>query len=159
MQGPDHGRQDSADTAVLQQRAQRTCSNRPLAGMATESKTISREDANHAKEDFHHPLRLRLGDSETRKGRRECGGICNSGVPELKIPPRFPGGIRRGGRGSPDCGIASSSSLNFSRKGCGNFRCGTPQLKCPQHLIFFSVSPCSRAKRVVVDFFVNFGFA
>ncbi len=42
---------------------------------------------------------------------------------------------------------------NGSKRRCGNFRCGTPQLKCPQH--FFSVSPClqlarlRRAKRVV----------
>jgi hypothetical protein len=36
----------------------------------------------------------------------------------------------------------SSFSWTYSREGCGNFRCGTPQLKCPQH--FFS-SRCLRA--------------
>ena len=47
--------------------------------------------------------RAALETRRGRKGRRECGGICNSGVPELKIPPRFPGGIRRArmGGGNP----------------------------------------------------------
>ena len=33
-------------------------------------------------------------------------------------------------------------SWNYSRTGCGDFRCGTPQLKYPQHSAFFSVFPC-----------------
>jgi hypothetical protein len=33
-----------------------------------------------------------LRHREFQQARRECGGICNSGVPELKMPPRFLGG-------------------------------------------------------------------
>ncbi len=33
----------------------------------------------------------------------------------------------------------SMGSANYSRKGCGNFRCGTPQLKYPQHSLFSSL--------------------
>jgi hypothetical protein len=107
------------------------------------------------REDSPPACGLRHGNTEKTEDleNAQCCGHFAHGGPRSKFPqrlskenPRGRSGQTRHARqsirvdqcsscfGVTSLGRSNAISSNDSRTGCGNFRCGTPQLKCPQHL-------------------------